>query len=136
MTNQMNSQSGVAALMTVVIVAAAALIIAQSAALLGIGELDLGYTAQRGAEALSVADGCMEETLHRIRLNTSYGVGAGDINLTVTNGSCVIAVIDLGSNQRRVTVTGTSGDYNKKIEVTLTLSGTAITIDSWEEKSD
>ena len=129
-------ERGVAAILTVVIVAAAALIMAYTASMLGLGELDLGYTSQKGAEALSVADGCMEETMRRIRLNTNYGVGAGTINLSVSNGSCIINVEDLGGNQRRITVTGTTGDYNKKIQTTLTLTGNVITINSWEEKSD
>jgi len=133
--SKLNSQSGVAAMMTVVIVAAAALIIAQSATLLGLGDLDLGYTAQRGGEARSIADGCMEETFRRIRMGNSYGVGVGDISLSVTNGSCVISVADLGSNQRRVTVTGSSDEYHKVIEAELTLNGSAITVDSWEELS-
>jgi len=129
-------ERGVAAILTVVIVTAAALIMAYTASMLGLGELDLGYTSQKGAEALSVADGCIEETMRRIRLNTSYGVGAGTINLSVSNGSCIINVEDLGSNQRRITVTGTTGDYNKKIQTTLTLTGNVIAINSWEEKSD
>lgn len=131
-----NNQKGVAALLTIVIVAAAALIMAYSSSLLGLGELDLGYTSQKSSEAFAVADGCMEETLRRIRLDTNYGVGVGDINLTVSNGSCIINVKDLGGNQRRITITGTSGDYNKKIEAEITLSGNVIAIDSWQEKSD
>lgn len=127
---------GVAALFTIVVVAAAGLLVAYSAAMLGIGELDAGYTSQRGSEALSVADGCLEETLRRIRLNTSYGVGAGTISLTVTNGSCRIAVTDLGSDQRRIEVTGTTDSYNRKLRAELSLVGNVITITSWQERDD
>lgn len=134
------NQRGVAALLTIVIIAVATLIMAYSASMLGLGELDLGYTSQKGTEALSVADGCMEETLRRIRLDTNYGLGAGSISLLVSNGSCIINVVDLGSNQRRITITGTitdtSGDYNKKVEAELTLDSNIIAIDSWIEKSD
>jgi len=135
-TKKQKNQRGVAALLTIIIVAAATLIMAYSASLLGLGELDLGYTSQKGAEAFSVSDGCMGETLRRIRLDTSHGVGAGDISLSVSNGSCIINVTDLGSNQRRITLTGTVGDYNKKVEAEITLSGNVITINSWEEKDD
>ena len=121
--------------MTVVIIGAAALLMAFTASMLGLGELEMGYTSQRGSEAFSVADGCTEETLRRIRMDTSYGVGAGTINLTVSNGSCTIDVTDLGSGQRRVVVTGTSGDYNKKVQVELTLTGNVIAIDTWAELS-
>jgi len=107
---------------------------AYSASILGLGELDLGYTSQRGSEAFSVADGCTEETMRRMRIDTSYGVGAGSINISVSNGSCIIDVEDLGAGQRKITVLGASGNYNKKITTILTLSGNVITIDSWSEK--
>jgi len=134
-------QRGVAALMTVIIVAAATLIIAMNASLLGLGDLEEGYTSQRGGEVFSLTDGCVEETLRHMRLDSNYGIGEGDINLSVVNGSCIINVTDLGSNQRQVVVIGTSGDYNKKIETVVTLSGDAtsgviITLNSWEEKDD
>jgi hypothetical protein len=127
--NKNTSESGVAAMVVIVVVGAAALIFTQGAALLGLGELDLGYTSQRGAEAFSVADGCMEEALERMRLNSSYA-GA---SLNVSNGSCTITVA--GSNPYTITVLGTTGNFNKKIESTITLTGNVITIDSWEELS-
>ncbi|MDA2922328.1 hypothetical protein MYX07_03620 [Patescibacteria group bacterium AH-259-L07] len=128
-----NSKSAVAALLVVIIVSAVALLMAYSASILGIGELDLGYTAQQGAESFSIADGCIEETLRRIRLNPNYGIGAGQIGLTVSNGTCIIQVTDLGSNQRRITVAATMGEYHKEIEATLTLTGNIISIGSWRE---
>jgi hypothetical protein len=131
-----SANDGFAALLTIVIVSAAVLIMAYNASLLGLGELDLGYTSQKGGETLSIAEGCLEETLRQIRLDTNYGIGAGTINLTVSNGSCTITVADLGSDQRRVTITGTNDIYNKKIEATLTLTGNVIAINSWIEKDD
>ena len=121
-------------ILTVIIIAAATLIMAYSSSILGLGELELGYTSQKGAEAFSITDGCMEETLHRIHLNTNYGIGAGTINLLLDNGSCTIDVTDLGGNQRRILVSGTISDYTKRIEVELTLNGNVITITSWAEK--
>ena len=131
------NQSAVAALLVIIIISAAALIMAYSASILGLGELDMGYTSQKGTESFSVADGCMEEVLRRIRLNTDYGVGEGEISLTVSNGSCIIQVSDLGGNQRRVSVVGKiNNEYYKKIQVDLTLTGNVITIDTWEERTD
>lgn len=121
--------------MTLVIIGAAGLLMAFGAALLGIGELELGYTGQKGAEALSVADGCMEDTMRRMRLDTNYGVAAGTLNLTIDSGSCTIDVTDLGSGQRRIVVTGTIDTYNKRIQTDLTLTGNVISIDSWQELS-
>ena len=129
-------QKGAAALLVIVIISAALLIMAYNASLLGLGELDLGYTFGRGEEAFSVADGCMEEAFLRIHFDINYGVGAGDINLTVSNGSCIIQVADIGGSQRKITVLGTSGDYNKKIESEIVLNGNFISVNKWEEKND
>src|SRR3989338_7442802 len=101
--------AGFSALLTVLIIGVVALTMATSASLLGLGELELGYTYQKSGEAFSVADGCMEEAMRRLRLNANYGVGAGVITLTVASNSCTITVEDIGSNQRRITVTGQSG---------------------------
>lgn len=131
------SEKGIAAVLTIVIIAAATLIMASSASLLGLGELDLGYTSQKGGEAFALADGCMEEVLWRINLDLTYGVGAGQINLSLSNGSCIINITDLGANRRRITILGASGSYNKKIEAEITISAQNVPIiDSWAEKTD
>jgi len=126
---------GFAALLTVLVVSAAVLIISYSASMLGLGELDMGYTAQRGEEAFYVADGCAEEVLGRMRKDANYGVGAGTVNLTVSNGSCTMNITDLGSNQRLVVVAGTVDSYTKKIIATTTVNVSAhsVLLDGWEE---
>lgn len=129
-----NRQSGLVALLAIIIISAASLIMVLNASSLGLGELDLGYTASEGGTAFYVADGCMEEALERIRKDTSYGL-SGTISLTVSNGSCTIDISDSGDD-RTVTVLGTSSDFNKKIEVGLTLAGNVITINNWEEKDN
>ncbi|PIT92171.1 MAG: hypothetical protein COU08_03750 [Candidatus Harrisonbacteria bacterium CG10_big_fil_rev_8_21_14_0_10_42_17] len=131
----LKSNAGIAALMTIVIISAATLIIAFSASLLGIGELDIGYTSERGAEALSVADGCFEETLRRIRLDTGYKVDESEFVLTVENGYCTISVTSVGG--RTITVQGTSDEFNKTIEAVVTImNGNELSITSWEEKTN
>jgi len=125
-------QRGVAALLTIVIVSAAALVIALSSSILGLGELDIGYVDSKGEESLSIADGCVEEALRRIRLDTDYSGSS----ITQSNGTCIISVVPSGSN-RTITVTASTTDsYYKKIEAGITLSGNVITLDSWEEKDD
>lgn len=135
-SNESNKQAGVAALLLVVIISSAALLMAYSAALLGLGELDMGYTFQKGSEALAVADGCLEETLRRIRLDNSYGLGAEDIALSVINGSCIINVDDISGGRRMVNIKSAIGDYYKKIEAEILLSVNAVEIDGWRERDD
>ena len=110
--------NGAAALIVVVVIAVATLIMAVTASSLGLGELDQGYTGQQGAEAFAVADGCMEETFRLIRLDTSYGVASGSLNLTTTNGSCTIEVSSSGST-RTITVKGTHTNYHVKLRAEI-----------------
>jgi len=123
-----DDRRGMAALMIVVIIGAALLLMAYSAIFLGLGDLEMGYNYQRGNEAMSVADGCMEEALYRLRKNNSY-VGA---TLTLDNGTCVIVVSGSGAT-RTINVTATSDAYTKKIQADISISGNTITTNSWQE---
>lgn len=126
---------GFAALLAVVIIGAAALIVSFNASFLGLGDLDIGYTSQRGSQAFAIADGCVEETFRRIRLDQNYGVGSSTINLSLPQGSCTID-ITAGGAVRTITVVGTLDQHHKKVEAVVTLSGSSITLDSWGEKDD
>ena len=129
--NFYTNEKGIVALLTIVIVATTALIMSFSVAFLGLGELDMSYTNQRGSEAFSVADGCMEEALRRIKINTNYNGGS----LNLGDGLCIIEVVATGAD-RTITVIGTVDKYNKKIETKITLAGNVIAINSWEEKEE
>jgi hypothetical protein len=131
---KMDVERGFAALLTILVIGAATLIMAYNASLLGLGELDLGYTSQRGGEALGIADGCIEDSLQRIRFDSNYAGGY----ITMNNGSCIINV-SINGNDRTVLVTASSTEgYYKKIEanVTLPIGITPMTMNKWEEKED
>lgn len=123
-------------MITVVIIGAATLLIAATASYLGLAQLEAGFASSKGIEASAVADGCMDEALYRIRRDTSYGLLTSPISLSLGNGSCIINVVDLGSNQRRITVASTVSNYSKKIEEVITLTGSVITVNSWSELSN
>ena len=123
-----NDKRGVAALLTIVIVSAAVLIMAFSASLLGLGELDMGWTSQKGDEALALSDGCLEETLYKLKLSGSY---SGE-TLNIGSNSCIITVVASGSD-RTITILGTVGEFNKKLQATATLSGSTVTLNTWQE---
>ena len=123
--NPRGEQKGVAALLTIVIVGAATLIMAYSASLLGLGELDMGYTSQQAAETFAIADGCMEETLHQLRLDSGY-TGA---TLNLGDGSCTIEV-----SGGLITVTANiDSKYYKKIQAGYSISNNVVSVTSWQE---
>jgi len=135
-TKKLSNEKGAVALIVVVVIAAASLLMAYNASFLGLGDLELGYSSQKGGEALAVSEGCLEEALRRIRLDENYGVGQGEMNLSLDNGSCIIEV-GANGNDRDIITTGNIDNYNKIIEANLTLSGDnndVININSWEEK--
>ena len=124
------SSQGVASLLTVVIVGAATVIMAISASLISLGELDMSTVYNNGEDALILTDVCVEETLRRIRLDIAYS--ATDFLLPIGSKSCIINVTGTGDD-RTVVVDGIIDDYQKKVEVDLTLNGNYIIINHWKE---
>ncbi len=122
------NQKAFAALLTIIIIGAAALVIGLTATILGLGDLEMAYDSQQGEETFSIADSCIEEALRRIRLDSAY---TGD-TLSLGDGSCIIGVTGTDPN-RTVSVTSTMGNYYKKLQVGITITGYSITIDSWQE---
>ena len=119
---------GIAALITIVILGAAALLMSFTASFLGLGEIEMGYDSQQGAEAQSLADGCADETLRRLRVTSTYSGGT----LSLGDGSCIIQVTSDGTN-RTITITSTLDSYYTVIHADVTVSGTIITVEDWEE---
>ncbi len=133
------NQKGIAALFTVILIGAITFLEVYSTALIGLGELDMGLSAAGGAKALGVAHGCMEETYRHIRIDPLYGITLGPMSFTAPDGSCIIEVVSAFGIGRVITVTGTSGSYNKKIQAAVILSGAlynVISIVSWSEQSN
>jgi uncharacterized protein YdiU (UPF0061 family) len=124
-----NKRPGIALMIVIVIIGTAALIIALNASLLGLGELQFGYTSQQGSETLSLADGCVEETFRRLQLDRAYPGGS----LTVDGGSCLIDIFVCGLN-RIITVQSVIGAYHKSIRMDVDISSNnEILVTSWEE---
>lgn len=131
MVNFSNDNRGATAILLIVIVSVAALIMAVGASILSMGEMDIGFTSQKGDEALSLADGCVEEGMNRLRTNGSYTGGS----LNFGSGSCIISITSAGSD-RTLTATGTIGIYSKKIQANITINSNVITVNSWQEVSN
>ena len=128
-----SNKKGASVLIAILIMSGALVLIALTSISQSIGELDLSFSYSKGSEALWLAEGCSQETLRRIRMNQSYGIGAGAITLTTSSGSCTIQVTDLGSGNRRIVSVASSGSATKEIQVELSLNGSAISITSWTE---
>jgi len=122
------NQKGIAALITIIIVSIAGLVMAYSAAFLGLNDLDMGYTSERGGEAFAVADGCIDESLRRIRLDDTY-TGS---TFSIGDGTCEIEVFGSGAT-RTITATGTIDSFYSVLQADISITGNNIIITSWEE---
>lgn len=121
-------ERGVAALFVVAIIGATALIMAFSASWFGIVDLDTGYLAKNGEEAASLADGCLENALQRLRFDVNY---SGEI-LNFGEKSCIISVISNG-NQRSITVNASLENFHQKLTANISLDSNNITLNGWQE---
>lgn len=113
-----NSHSGFAALVVVVIVGAAALTLAVSVGLLGVRELEIATTNDRGAMAKIFADGCLDKALLALRLNPVVGSS----EFTDTTGQCIITVNDLGVGVYQVIARGVIGEYEQSLTAIVATS--------------
>lgn len=124
-----NNTEGLSLLLIVVIVGSAALIMALSTTLLGIGELDLGVTSQKSAETFALTDGCVEEALRRLRLDSGYAGGS----LSYGAGTCIIGVQSNLQN-RIITATGTVDIYTRVVQMDVDIDADGvIVVNNWNE---
>ena len=122
-----HSQQGLAALIIIIMIGAAALFMAYSASLLSLGELETSYTYQQGAEAMALADGCVEEAMYRLKITDTYQGG----NLVFDNGSCIITTD--GYPDKLIYVTATVGNYYHYAQAYIYMEDDQITITNWKD---
>jgi len=126
-----NMQEGFVALISIVVISTVALGIAVSISLLGVGEARSALDFKKGNETLKIAEGCIEESLLRLRDNANYTGGS----LNVGDGSCAITISDTGAD-RTIDVEAeitTPVDYIRNIRVTVKRVGNSINVVSWQE---
>ena len=127
--NFYKNKNGVAMLLVVIILTAAALIVASSVLFQGLGELDMGYTYQCGEESFAAVDGCVEDALQRLKIDSGYTGGT----LALGNGNCIIGVSGILPN-KVIMATSTVGSCVKRLQTNVTINSGSITINSWLEK--
>ncbi len=113
---------------TTIVMLAIALIVAASVQLLGVGEGLLSFEEVQSEQAFSIADSCVREAALRIERSSTWSGG----NISFNQGSCAITVSASGSS-RTVSVVATVGPAVRKITATMNLSGSLISITSWNE---
>jgi len=129
-----SGQRGVIALMTVIMLGAMLLVVGISAAFIGqtdviiVGQIDRGYYVR------SLAGTCVEEAMHRLKLDPAYVGGT----IPIGSGNCTVTVSGSGTT-RTVVGAATYDGFTKSIGVSASRRGNiagnahAWNIDSWQE---
>ncbi|MEK7648940.1 MAG: hypothetical protein AAB400_03415 [Patescibacteria group bacterium] len=129
------NKRGVSLLIAVIILGSSLLIISTSALVIGLGQREGSYVGERGGEASSLADGCMEEGYIRIRRDVLWGLSS-PVPFTAPNGSCTLQVANLDATTRRIDVTAVVAGHTKHIRSQYSLLGAVPVVLSWEERND
>lgn len=125
---------GAVALTTVIIMSALLLLIGLSASRIGQTEIIIAGQMDRGQHARTLAITCMEEAMHRLKLDQSYSGGTVDID----GNPCSVSLSGSGDS-RTIEVSASSGDHSKNIRVQSSRrhnnddDAEAWNIDSWQE---
>ena len=125
-------QNGYIALLTVLIIGAAATAISVTVLLLGADSQRSALVSQQSKQARFLAIACANEALQVIHDTTSY-TGTG--NLTLSQGSCAYTVTSTGASTRTITATGTVEGVIRKIQASVTVTSSNISVSSWQEIS-
>ncbi len=124
-------KKGAAMLVTTIVVVATALVIAISVEYLGLGEMIISLSDTQSEQALEIANSCVNEALFKIKSSSSYS--GGSIAATTNSGTCTVTVTPASGSPRTISSIGTVGQTVRKITATVTVSGSTITITSWNE---
>lgn len=124
-------RGGFIAFTSLLIISAVALSIAASISLLGVDEAKSSLSFKKGQEAVKLAEGCLEESLLRLRDNATYSGGS----LNLGDGSCTISISGTGAN-KTITIEATitePSNYIKNLSATVKRIGNSINLLTWQE---
>jgi len=125
---------GMIALMTVILLGAMLLIVGISAAFIGQTDVIIAGQIDRGHYVRSLAGTCVEEAMHRLKLDPAYIGGT----IPIGPGNCTVTVSGSGTT-RTVVGAATYDGFTKTIGVSASRRGNiagnahAWNIDSWQE---
>jgi hypothetical protein len=123
-------QKGYVALIMVLIVGAAGVAVATALLLTATDSQRSTIVTQQSAQARNLAVACGEEALEQIHDNLTL---TGTNNFSLGQGSCTYTITNTGSPNRTITASGTVSGVVRRIQITLTIGATSITINTWQE---
>lgn len=123
-------QSGYVALIAVLLVGSASLAIGLALLMTAVDSQRSTLVEQRSIQARNIASACTEEALQQIHDDTAF---TGSNNLNIANGSCSYTVTNTGGSNRTITASGTVDTVVRRMQLTITIGVSTITINTWQE---
>ncbi|MEK7451891.1 MAG: hypothetical protein AAB664_00985 [Patescibacteria group bacterium] len=123
------NQKGAAGLIVMMILLAITSLIIGGFMFFGVDDLETGYAKWRSDESILSAESCAEEALLRVKRNASYTGGT----LNVGNSTCTIAIVGSPCGTCTVNVSSVTGPYTRRLQTTMTKSGSLMTLSTWQE---
>ena len=123
---------GQLALISLLIIGAITLMAALSASFTGMSDRLQGFRESQTQGATAVAEGCLDDTLQRLKSNPSLEEGKIDLG---TNGVCRVSVFSMNASDKTLYITGQVGSSIRKLEVRVNQLGTSFNITKYDQVS-
>lgn len=121
-----HNHSGFAALFLVVVLGGVALMIVVGVTVVGFGNIERSFLDVRSGGANTIADGCVEEALLRLRLDQNYQGGALNLN----GGSCILS-IEANGNEYTIRTTSTLDVAQSTRTVRAVIEQNSVQLQQW-----
>lgn len=124
-------QSGYILLLSILIIGVICSAILSSTLLIGANTAQVTLVVQHSSQALSLAQGCAEYAMHRLRTSLMY---AGSEILTYPTGSCeVLTIGGVGNTNRFICTESDVNNVVRRMEIVVKQILPQTTIYSWQE---
>ncbi len=127
--NLQTNQHGAAALTIFLVVMAVALIVVSTTTLIGLDNLNTGFSQQVSSSLLLSAESCAEEAVLRLSRDQNYSGGV----LLVGDTQCTITITGVPCGDCVIDVVAQDDQFTRKIQSDVTVSGSTLSISSWKE---
>ncbi|MFH1632227.1 MAG: hypothetical protein ABIA47_04425 [bacterium] len=124
-----STKKGAAALISILIFTALIALMAVSVGLMGLNNLEAGFSEQISTDVILSAESCVEEAMLRLTRNSSYAGGS----LSVGEVDCDIVVTGAPCGNCTIAVEASREFYTRNIVADVAVSGLSVDILTWEE---
>lgn len=125
-----SDNKGYIVILVLITVAAFAVATASVLLLFSVSSSQSSLFLEQSNQAKALANACAEAALNRVRTANNF---SGTVNLNLGNGTCAYTVVRLSKTVLQILAVGNVNFMTRKVRISLTVSKTKITVQSWME---